>query len=241
MTEAKRLYLQTLGLAATNKKGARLAALTRSHLLRQFEIELYWKRANYFWLLQAAVFAAIGFTWKGDNDVPNILPVGLASLGVVTAAAGWLASFGSKFWQQNWEHHIDMLEAEFEGHLYKTVYAAPTGTSWSLTGLNEVLGASFLGFWILALGFVSYRLNENWTFALEDLAWPNKLEIQTFICWAFVGVGLYFLRRKVSSLKKDGLEYSSIEGHKGLTSGPEVQHLDALDGGYLIRRKPKII
>ena len=84
---------------------ARRAALARSHEIRQFEIELYWKRANYFWLLQAAVFAAVGLTWKNTaSGVPPVIPVLLSALEVVTASAGYLSALGSKFWQVNWEH-----------------------------------------------------------------------------------------------------------------------------------------
>lgn len=91
MSEARNLYLRTIGLNASNKKELRKAALARAHDVRQFEIELYWKRANYFWLLQAAVFAAVGLTWRSVPSLPLYVPVALSSLGVLTAYAGWLA------------------------------------------------------------------------------------------------------------------------------------------------------
>jgi hypothetical protein len=35
-----------------------------------------------------------------------------ASIGVITAFAGYLTANGSKFWQENWEAHVDLLENE---------------------------------------------------------------------------------------------------------------------------------
>jgi hypothetical protein len=50
---------------------------------------------------------------------PVIIP--LVGLGILTALANALAARGSRFWQNNWEKHIDMLEDKIEGQLYKTV------------------------------------------------------------------------------------------------------------------------
>ena len=47
------------------------AALNRAHEIRKFEIELYWKRATYFWLLQAAVFTALGLDLEGCRRCPT--------------------------------------------------------------------------------------------------------------------------------------------------------------------------
>jgi hypothetical protein len=101
VTNQRDAYFAALG---TEDQKTLRAALNRAHVIRQFEIELYWKRASYFWILQAAVFAAFGLVWK-DADKQNwsLIPVALACLGVLTAEAGWLASQGSKFWQSNWE------------------------------------------------------------------------------------------------------------------------------------------
>ncbi|PSJ55947.1 hypothetical protein C7I85_25910 [Mesorhizobium soli] len=46
--------------ARQGKTSVRIAALERAHEIRKFEIELYWKRATYFWILHGAVFTAIG-------------------------------------------------------------------------------------------------------------------------------------------------------------------------------------
>ena len=58
----------------------------------------------------------VGFP-KGKMDISVLL----ASLGIVFSF-GWLCvNRGSKFWQENWEYHVDMLENKINGPLYKVV------------------------------------------------------------------------------------------------------------------------
>jgi hypothetical protein len=42
-------------------------------------------------------------------------------LGFVFSVAWYFANRGSKFWQENWENHVDLLEDPVIGPLYKTV------------------------------------------------------------------------------------------------------------------------
>lgn len=154
----------TSAISGDPDRDARLAALTRSHEIRKFEIELYWKRATYFWVLQGAVFAALGLIWKGDDTAPPfILPVALAALGLLTAAAGWFSAQGSKFWQENWERHIDMLEDEFEGKLHKTAWVGLRGVRWSVSNINDRLILFFVVFWLLVFAVVCFDAVPAWS------------------------------------------------------------------------------
>lgn len=242
MSEPRAKYLRTVGLQALSKKSARKAALDRAHAIRQFEIDLYWKRANYFWLLQAAVFAAVGFTWRMQAETNlGIVPVGLAALGLVTSFAGWLAAHGSKFWQRNWEHHIDMLEGEFEGRLYKTVYVSRAGMRWSLTGVSESLALCFSCFWVFSLLVVSLSANPNWTLNPDQLTLRlNPMELQTVACWALAALGLRFLYAQASELTGDIERYSgTVESHLAKTDKPRLRR-DPAATPFLISREPNI-
>jgi len=135
VSELRNRYFRTLGLglgAETAK--LRQTALTRACERRDFEIEHYWKRATYFWAFQVAIFAAFGFLW-GKSDSERVRsPFYLLGLGILTAFTNTLSAFGSRFWQENWEKHIDMLEDEFEGRLYKTVWLGawkPSAPLWT--------------------------------------------------------------------------------------------------------------
>ena len=54
----------------------------------------------------------------------------LANLGIVFSFGWFCVNRGSKYWQENWEYHVDMLENEINGPLYKVVMtrSEPSGT-----------------------------------------------------------------------------------------------------------------
>ena len=85
--------------------------------VRKFEIELYWKRATYFWTFIAATF--VGYNAVQGSQDKEFLKFLLSSLGFVLSLGWGLANRGSKQWQENWEHHVDHLEDEIMGPLYK--------------------------------------------------------------------------------------------------------------------------
>ena len=227
----------------------REAALSRAHEIRKFEIELYWKRATYFWVLQAAVFAAISLIWKAKElGISPVIPVAFAALGLLTSVAGVLSAKGSKFWQENWEHHIDMLEDEFEGRLHKTAYVGKDGLAWSVSGVNERLGYCFGAFWVVML--IATIDNANpWLKAgfAGCFAWANTLGFQTImvVIATLFGVSWLMIRRTNFEHAK-AVPYDSaaptIDGLDVIDSAnlPEVGELATSGKPFLIRREPKI-
>ena len=97
-------------------------ALEQALDIRKFEIDLYWKRATYFWTFIAATLA--GFVVVQTSPTASNktdMSVLLANLGIVFSFGWFCVNRGSKFWQQNWECHVDMLEDKVNGPLYKVV------------------------------------------------------------------------------------------------------------------------
>jgi len=125
--------------------------------VRDFEIELYWKRANYFWLFQVPAFG--GYFLINKNSItgsmhskPDELFV-VTCLGITFSTAWFLINKGSKAWQRHWEVYIDLLERKYYGPFYQTV---STDRTYSVSKINEVISASFIGVWVLfALHFLS--------------------------------------------------------------------------------------
>lgn len=151
-------YFKTLKIDPAFEKDKVKAALDRAYTQRSFEIEHYWKRATYFWGFQIAVFATFGLVWKEPaGEGGRFLLIALSVVGFLTAVANSLSAEGSKFWQQNWENHIDMLEDEIEGKLYKTAWLKGGRTSFSVSKVNGALNLCFLGFWLFALFYVTWR------------------------------------------------------------------------------------
>lgn len=111
--------------ARLSKHDKNLLALEKAHEIRKFEIELYWKRTAYFWTIIAAIFAGFFLMASKNNAIDSemnslYLPL-IAFTGFVFSYAWFLVNKGSKFWQENWEYHIDSLENNITGPLYKTV------------------------------------------------------------------------------------------------------------------------
>jgi hypothetical protein len=88
--------------------------------VRKFEIDLYWKRAAYFWTFIAATFVGFGAAQQlADEGARVDLSVVSSCLGIIFSFSWFCINKGSKYWQMNWEKHVDMLEDEKVGPLYK--------------------------------------------------------------------------------------------------------------------------
>ncbi|MBU2987254.1 hypothetical protein KO528_17955 [Saccharophagus degradans] len=125
--------------------------------IRKFEIELYWKRASYFWVLIGAAFVGYVAVITGVETYKNELSIVMASLGLVFSCA-WLAvNKGSKFWQENWEGHVDMLENSHIGPLYKTVFnnskkvLSLSGHHFSVSKINLAVSFYVVLVWLSVL------------------------------------------------------------------------------------------
>jgi hypothetical protein len=143
-------------------------ALERAHDTRKFEIELYWKRATYFWAFNTVIFAGY-FAVSNKDNASNDLLFAINCLGFLFSSGWYLANRGSKFWQLNWETHVDLLEDKVTGPLYKTTLDPPQFRFSNLTGpyafsvsrLNTVLSAYVVTIWIF-LGIRSLTAVLNW-------------------------------------------------------------------------------
>jgi hypothetical protein len=151
-------------------QGKEGAALAHALDIRKFEIDLYWKRATYFWTFIGATFA--GFLAVQSSTVSNKedLSVLLSCLGLVFSFAWFCVNRGSKYWQENWEKHVDMLEDSEIGPLYKVVLSRNTedynwrqiGKDWvsgprplSVSKINQIISLYVFVLWV---GLLIYSL-----------------------------------------------------------------------------------
>lgn len=88
---------------------------------------MYWKRATYFWTIIAITFTGY-FALASVNSFPfkNAFSLLLSSMGSVFTLSWFLVNRGSKYWQENWENHLDLMENGITGPLYKTVLSRPS-------------------------------------------------------------------------------------------------------------------
>jgi len=132
------------------------AALKAALEIRRFEIDLYWRRATYFWTLIAASFAGF-FALAGTGDPQRSgLTFLVTCIGLLLSVGWYLANRGSKYWQDNWERHVDLLETEIIGPLYKTTVAT-TKFSWikfwdgypySVSKVNQLISLFIVLVWL---------------------------------------------------------------------------------------------
>ncbi|MBN8227604.1 hypothetical protein JYK02_08805 [Corallococcus macrosporus] len=149
-------------------------ALRQALEIRKFEIELYWKRATYFWTFIGAAFVAFGVFYnttpaKGTSAVETRerALVLISCIGFVFSLAWYYVNKGSKFWQENWENHVSLLEDAHIGPLYKSRAERPAAAtaSWkdriayslvapapfSVSKINQIVSIFVTIIWALVL------------------------------------------------------------------------------------------
>ena len=147
----------TIKLTKQQKKKKR-KALERAHEIRKFEIDLYWRRTTYFWTLIAAAFVAFfSIQSAGDFDSKNsqVLSFIVANLGFVFSAGWYFINRGSKFWQQNWEIHVDKLEKCLHESVYRLILQRTNGNCWlvdpgkySVSKINQITSLYVTIVWV---------------------------------------------------------------------------------------------
>jgi len=120
-------------------------AFEKAWEIRNFEIEMYWKRATYFWAFIASAFVGYFSVSSVDDPDPDAIFI-LVCIGIILSVAWFFTNKGSKSWQRHWEVHVDLLEDRFTGPLYKTVYPAKT---FSVSKINEIVSACFIWIWVV--------------------------------------------------------------------------------------------
>jgi hypothetical protein len=171
---------------------------------KNFEIDLYWRRANYFWAFQIASFAGY-FTMIGSNAYrsnPQVLYF-IVCIGFITGLAWVFTNKGSKTWQRHWEIHVDMLEDNITGPLYKFVTAPKT---YSVSKINEIVSKFIMTIWfILALKYFADHITlefSNWQ-SVDYQVWISSLAVLYFTSAMTNGYGRgRFGERKVQFYKR---------------------------------------
>ena len=77
---------------------------------RNFEIELFWKRCNYFLVLNTALAVGVFAFFGGGYTVsPFVLPL-ICVVGIFVCLAWIQVGLGSKFWQKHWEWVVEQTQ-----------------------------------------------------------------------------------------------------------------------------------
>lgn len=149
---------------------------------RKFEIDLYWKRTSYFVLFIGAVFVGyyrvLPINGSSDSEKEWLLLL-LSSLGFLLSLLWYMANRGSKFWQENWEAHIEDLSIELGKPIFgiikineHTVYNPKQFNKsypFSVSRVNQMVSLIITFSWLLIL--------------LKDLGVFLKFENNSSVVW----------------------------------------------------------
>ncbi|HHL4259617.1 TPA: hypothetical protein ACQ8Q0_001600 [Escherichia coli] len=137
-------------------------ALEKAHDIRKFEIELYWKRATYFFAFFTVVITTYGITLSNDNY--KILSPFIAIIGIVFSYCFYYVNIGSKYWQENWEFIIDKIEYYVTGNLYKIYFFKNYRTKRpSVSKINI-----FLSFFIIVIWYSCFFYSLYYSYLISS-------------------------------------------------------------------------
>ncbi|AFU18131.1 hypothetical protein MC28_G398 (plasmid) [Bacillus thuringiensis MC28] len=139
--------------------------------IRKFEIDMYWKRATYFWTIIGVIFAGYFLLMKDDVVAkhPTLILL-LNCIGFIFSLSWYLVNRGSKYWQNNWEKHVDLLEDEVTGPLYKIVIEEKglklrnihKEYGYSVSKINQFLSFFVMLIWLfMGIYLILIQLNFN--------------------------------------------------------------------------------
>jgi hypothetical protein len=172
---------------------------------RSFEIDKFWIRTAFFGGFIALIFNSyISILSASQPTAIKNLDIYIIFLGIIFSFAWLLSIWGSKRWQENWEAHIDMLEDEITGPLYKTIYCKKALRFYSVSTINEFLVYIIIVVWTIMLAV-------NITIAKKC----NKIEwdITIGIVITFIAVILMFIFCR-SSKGKWKIKKSILKSYK---------------------------
>lgn len=179
---------------------------------RKFEIELYWKRATYFWAFIAASVTAYFLILTSDN-IANFkhLTIIISLIGYLFSLGWYFVNRGSKYWQENWERHVGNLEQKVIGPLFAWC-KVPEKNKWndilkgfpmSVSKVNQFLSFVMVIFWFflfvysLLFSYDKLEIVKSWLSC--EKTWI------VFVIWfvVIIGLSIIFFRTVRSFIIKE--------------------------------------
>ena len=143
----------------------------------------------------------------------------IACVGLIFSLAWFLTNRGSKYWQENWENHVDMLEDHITGPLYKTVLHRPKPEGFMAKAIEgpAPYSVSQINQW------VSFFTIAVWLFLIYNVLPPFDLSRQV----SFKHCVLAAITAAAALLMLLRTQSNIVEGHKHSMS---VKRTGVIDG-----------
>lgn len=205
-----------------SEREKRRLAFEKAHEIRKFEIELYWKRATYFWAFIASSFVAYVAIISSEN-IEQIVKDNFAFIitctGFIFSFSWYLVNRASKHWQANWEQIIDELENEFTGDLMKRHitnnnkwYELTLSYRFSVSRINQIVSIFITMMWMMLLCFSGCNIMTKFAFSLSgNWLFPISCLVTVACLWALIRYGVAGKPKEKIHL----LDYKTEEIRKG--------------------------
>lgn len=199
-------------------------AFKLAHDVRKFEIELFWKRGTYFWAFILASFTAYFYVFNkiiGERDLSLSVVMSFPSFAKIVLLIiscicfifcfSWvLINKGSKFWQKNWESHIDAMENIFSGKLYKTILNTENNDFNSSVfsekafdySVTKVTTLSSIIMMFLSGGFVIFHFVLFFWDSFKVFSRTLIIYI-VIVCFIFLVISIFFLKKCKGNLSEN--------------------------------------
>jgi hypothetical protein len=182
-------YKERLGINHDIKR--QKAAFKKAWEIRNFEIDKFWQRSIYFWGFIALIFTGYVYCITSESSCivkAMYFDLYMILLGGIFSVAWLLVICGSKRWQDNWEAHIDKLEDEITGPLYKTLYYKGKGRRYySVSRINEALALVVIVVWCTL--FIRYVFDNCTIFKNMLVCYPQIEKILFVMLPIIVAIG----------------------------------------------------
>lgn len=154
--------MKKVKLKSNSKEECRLAF---SYAVAEYheQVNLYWKRTQYFWSLILITFSGyfvlIEFGGSTSNTFLNLGTFLIPLLGCILSVSWYFMNKGSKYWYTNWlQHIIKMEDSVYHMKLYENVinpdkycrkFSLSAPYPYSVTGINQISCVIIFLMWLV--------------------------------------------------------------------------------------------
>jgi hypothetical protein len=194
------------------------AAFNKAWEIRNFEIDKFWQRSAYFWGFIAFIFGGYVYCITSESRYivkSMYIDLYMILLGGIFSVAWLFVICGSKRWQDNWEAHIDKLEDEITGPLYKTVYYKGR-RYYSVSKINEVLAWVVIVVWCILL--IRYVFDNCIIFKKMFVCYPQIEKILFVLLPIIIAIGFitYLYKECETADGKINVNKADFQGKPGV-------------------------
>lgn len=182
--------------------------LERAYDIRKFELDLYWKRATYFWGFLIAIFTAFFIAIDSSKKIGFHIQFLIICMGLVFSFAWYLVNRGSTYWVTNYERVIDTIE-EYKGISFYNLnlkndneFLKISYFPFSVSRINITISLFVVIIWLgLFLNALFYNIKNSTGYCLPNI--DCKILAITVATFYFI----YQLIESVSQIKNSDFEF----------------------------------